>query len=126
MSVLDRFVRARRFRTSAAEYYDLAAEALNFDVRKRYLAIADHYIALAETELRADKLERKRRLEEMSAERAKKAAAARSSSIAQTPIPGPQPVKLRIIQGEGQRVVGQRRVRLPARSNLIITGTTQR
>ena len=72
MSVLERFVRVRRFRVCASEYYDLAGVSFNMDVRRRYLAIADHYAALAETELLSDRLERKRRLEELSAARAKK------------------------------------------------------
>jgi hypothetical protein len=88
------------------------------DVRKRYLAIADHYAALAETELRADRLERKRRLEEMSATRAKKAAADGRHRPAQAGIS--QRLKLRINQGE-RHGTDQRRSRLSARSNLTIT-----
>ena len=46
-------------------------------VRARYLAIADHYVALADAELRSDKLERKSRLAEMQAMRAAAARAER-------------------------------------------------
>jgi hypothetical protein len=121
MSVLERFVRVRRFRTRANEYYDLAVGSFDMDVRKRYLAIADHYAALAETELRADRLERKRRLEELRAARAKKTPADRQPRPAQGPTGPSQQLKLLIIQGE--RHMGQRRIRLPARSNLTITKT---
>ena len=115
MSVLERFVRVRRFRACASEYYDLAGGSFNMDVRKRYLAIADHYAALAEIELRSDRLERKRRLEEMNAARAKKSAADRHP--AQTGL-GPH-LRLRIIQGDGHGM--QRRIQLPARSSLTIS-----
>jgi hypothetical protein len=100
MSALERFVRARRFRTRASDYYELAAGASGLDVRGRYLAIADHYTALAETELRSDRLERKKRLEEMRAERDKRAAAARLQSADSAASRAPLPVKLRVIQGQ--------------------------
>jgi hypothetical protein len=70
------------------------------DVCKRYLAIGDHYAALAETELRSDRLERKRRLEEMSAARAKKLAADLRHRPAQILKRVSQPLKLSLIQRE--------------------------
>jgi hypothetical protein len=79
MSALERFVQARRFRARAAEYFELAADEIGLDVRARYLAIADHYTALADHELRSDRLERKKRLEEMSAARDKRAGRDRSA-----------------------------------------------
>jgi hypothetical protein len=119
MSVLERFVRARRFRSSAADYYELAAAAFNLDVRTRYLAIADHYTALAENELRSDRLERKKRLEEMRAEREKKAAAARVQRTDPMPSRASQPIKLRVIEGAKQAIRESRvdrRLRLAVRS----------
>jgi hypothetical protein len=65
MSVVERFVQSRRLRMRGTEYYDLAAGAFSINVRKRYLAIAEHCCALAESELRSDGLGRNRRLEEM-------------------------------------------------------------
>jgi hypothetical protein len=79
MSALERFEQARRFRARAAEYFELAADEIGLDVRARYLAIADHYTALADHELRSDRLERKKRLEEMSAARDKRAGRDRSA-----------------------------------------------
>jgi hypothetical protein len=72
MSVLDTFIRIRSYRDRADEYYRLAAEPFNFDVRERYLAVADHYAALAEAEFSADRVARKRRLQELDAERKRK------------------------------------------------------
>jgi hypothetical protein len=71
MSVLEVFVRARQYKDRAAEYFELAAQPFSEEVRARYLAIADHYMALAEGELRTDKLMRQKRLEQMRAEREK-------------------------------------------------------
>jgi hypothetical protein len=100
MSALERFVRARRFRARAAEYFELAADEVGLGVRARYLAIADHYTALADHELRSDRLERKKRLEEMRAARDKRGAAARLQSADQKSSRSPLPVKLRVIQGQ--------------------------
>jgi hypothetical protein len=63
------------------------------------LAIADHYVALADAELRSDRLERKSRLAEMQAMRA---AAAHAERDSRPPPATSEPVKLRIIQGGGQ------------------------
>jgi hypothetical protein len=130
MSALERFVRARRFRARAADYFELAADEVGLDIRARYLAVADHYTALADHELRSDRLERKKRLEEMGAARDKRAgrdrvaerdrfaerdrvaerergaerdwnaAAARAQSVDATSFRAPPPVKLRVIQGQ--------------------------
>jgi hypothetical protein len=119
MSALERFVRARQYRSCAADYYELAAGAFSVDVRARYLAIADHYTALAETELRSDRLERKKRLEDMRAERQKRAAAAKLQSSDPTPSRASQPIKLRVIQGAKQAIResrADRRPRLAVRS----------
>jgi hypothetical protein len=118
MSALERFVRARRFRSCAANYYELAAGAFSLDVRTRYLAIADHYTALADTELRSDKLERKKRLEEMRGEREKRAAATRLQRSDPMPVRALQPIKLRVIQGAKQPIResrADRRLRLAVR-----------
>jgi hypothetical protein len=117
MSVLERFVRMRQFRRCAADYYDLASGSFGTAVRARYLAIADHYVALADAELRSDRLERKSRLAEMQAMRAAAARAERDVRPAPAPL---EPVKLRIIQGDGPGA-GKRRITLPARSNLAMT-----
>jgi hypothetical protein len=69
MSALEVFVRARQYKDRAAEYYELAAQPFSEEVRARYLAIADHYMALAEGELRTDRLMRQKRLEQMRAAR---------------------------------------------------------
>lgn len=106
MSVLDRFVRIRRLRAQAAENYALAAESFGDSVRARYLAIADHYSALAEAELLSDKRERKFRLAEMQAARA----AARAQKPRE-PALSPPP-KLRLIKGAA---ADKRRMSLPAR-----------
>ena len=106
----------RQFRRCAADYYDLASGSFGTAVRARYLAIADHYVALADAELRSDRLERKSRLAEMQAMRA---AAARAENVRPAPAPL-EPVKLRIIQGDGSGA-GKHRITLPARSNLAMT-----
>jgi hypothetical protein len=71
MSALEIFVRIRQYRDRAAEFFELAAQPFTEEVRARYLAIADHYVALADAELRTDRLVRKKRLEQMRAEREK-------------------------------------------------------
>ena len=65
MSALERFERIRFLRARAAQYFALAFEASDMDVRTRYSRIAGHYIALAESELRSDKRERQQKLEEL-------------------------------------------------------------
>ncbi len=65
MSALERFERIRHLRARAAEYIALASEPCDIEVRNRYSRIAGHYIALAESELRSDKLERQQKLEEL-------------------------------------------------------------
>jgi hypothetical protein len=72
LSALQTFLRIRRYRESAEEYRQMATEAEAEDVRARYLAAAHHYISLAAAELRADQLERKRRLSEMQMLRAQR------------------------------------------------------
>jgi len=74
MSALEVFVRARQYKDRAAEYLALAAQPFSEEVRARYLAIADHYMALAEGEIRTDRLMRQKRLEQTRAERKKVAA----------------------------------------------------
>lgn len=104
MSVLERFVRVRRFRARAAAYSDLASESASDDVRERYLAIADHYNVLAETELRSDRLERKGRLEELRRERQTRAKAPRLKAAHREALEvaarAPEPVRLRVIEGQ--------------------------
>jgi hypothetical protein len=103
MSVLDTFIRIRGFRDRAAEYYRLAAEPFNLNVRERYLAIADHYAALADGELVADRLARKRRLQDMNAERNRKSFTGSVVANPAPPLPRPsEPPKLRVIAGGAQ------------------------
>ena len=130
MSVLDRFVRIRRFRAQAAENYALAAESFSDSVRARYLAIADHYTALADAELLSDKRERQFRLAEMQAKRA--AALAQKARLPAPAPAAPQPAaiaaaltaparKLRLIKGD-RITAGKHRIVLPARSGLVVAG----
>ena len=72
MSALKTFIRVRQYRQRAEKYYRMASDELSDDVRARYLAIGDHFSALAEAEIRADRLERKRRLDQMRADRLKR------------------------------------------------------
>jgi hypothetical protein len=104
MSVLEVFVRARQYRDRAAEYFELAAQPFSEEVRARYLAIADHYMALAEGEIRTDRLMRQKRLEQMRAEREKSRrtdAAPDADLKADEPPPrrAQEPAKLRLVQG---------------------------
>ena len=125
MSDLDRFVRIRRFRAQAAENYALAAESFSDSVRARYLAIADHYTALADAELLSDQRERKNRLAEMQAKRA----AARAQKVPETAPAVAQPRMLRLIQGNGataerdaHRIAAIGKVR----EHMSLTGTSDR
>jgi hypothetical protein len=117
VSVLERFVRMRLLRDRAAEYFDMSSGAFSVDVRARYLAIADHYSALAEAELLEDRLERRRRLETMRSDRVRRPVDAQSHRAPQIPTRAQQPVKLRVIQGDGKRE-SRSLVRLATRSNL--------
>ncbi|HEX3936544.1 MAG TPA: hypothetical protein VHX43_03485 [Xanthobacteraceae bacterium] len=118
-------------RAQAAENYDLAAASLGDSVRARYLAIADHYTALAEAELLSDKRERTFRLAEMQAKRA--AALARKAQPSTAAMPQPAAVaaaltaraarKLRLIKGDGT-AASKHRVILPARSGLVVAGVS--
>ena len=101
MSVLERFERIRALRARAAAYDALASDPENANVRARYLTIADHYTALAEAELRSDKLECRQRLAEL---RAKRASAVLRQSAHRSPPETPKAVKLRLIQGDGAGV----------------------
>ena len=107
MSVLETFVRICRYRTRAAEFRQLAGGSFSLDVRDRYLAIANHYFAIADAEQRSDKLRCKERLKELRYEREKKADArlkqpqVRVDREAQPRARGP--VKLRVIGGTGKR-----------------------
>ena len=69
MSVLRRFERIRYLRALAAEYSALASRPNETAVRARYTKIAAHYIALAESELRSDKVERQQKLEALRVKR---------------------------------------------------------
>jgi hypothetical protein len=50
--MLQAFVNARKYRGRAADYLNLAEEAFLENVRTRYIAISQHYVALAEAEER--------------------------------------------------------------------------
>ncbi|MGB6444898.1 MAG: hypothetical protein WBF47_06850 [Xanthobacteraceae bacterium] len=69
MSALQTFERMREYRQRAADYYRMASRNYSDDVRARYLAIADHFLSLADADMQADRLERKRRLQEMQSNR---------------------------------------------------------
>jgi hypothetical protein len=104
MSALEVFVRARQYKDRAAEYFELAAQPFSEEVRARYLAIADHYMALAEGEIRTDRLMRQQRLKQMHADRQK----SRRMDVAPDPRlkadhplgrPAQEPPKLRLVEG---------------------------
>jgi hypothetical protein len=109
--VLDTFIRIRGYRDRAAEFYRRAAKPNPFDVKQRYLAVADHYASLADGEVAADRLVRQRLLQERAAERKRDAVAAKDyAATAITakgkpePVPvserrPPEPPKLRVIAG---------------------------
>jgi hypothetical protein len=61
-------VRIRGYRTRS-RHYNLASGPYNNDVKARYLVIGDYYAGVAEAELVADRLERKKQLEEMRRDR---------------------------------------------------------
>jgi hypothetical protein len=71
MSALETFARIRQYKDRAAEFFELSGQPFSEEVRARYLAIADHYMALADAELRTDQLARKQRLDRMRSEREK-------------------------------------------------------
>ena len=103
MSALEVFVRARQYKDRAAEYFELAAQPFSEEVRARYLAIADHYMALAEGEIRADRLMRQKRLEQM---RAVREQSRRSDAVPETALKtndpplqhAQEPAKLRLVE----------------------------
>jgi hypothetical protein len=102
MSVLEVFVRARQYKDRAAEYFELAAQPFSDEVRARYLAIADHYMALAEGEIRSDRLMRQKRLEQMRAARvqSRRTAPETESKSDHPPAQHAQePAKLRLVEG---------------------------
>lgn len=104
MSALEVFVRARQYKVRAAEYFELAAQPFTEEVRARYLAIADHYMALAEAEIRTDSLMRQKRLGQMRAEREKSRRADTAPNVglrAGQPLgrPAQEPPKLRLVEG---------------------------
>ncbi len=104
MSALEVFVRVRQFKDRAAEFFELAAQPFSEEVRARYLAIADHYMELAEAEIRNDKLVRQKRLDLMRAERQKSlrkyAAPDLEAKPAHSPAPRlPEPAQLHFVQG---------------------------
>ena len=122
MSVLGTFVRIRRYRTRAADFQRLAGGSVSLDVRDRYLAIANHYIALANAEVLSDKLRRKERLKELRYEREQQVTVDQEA-----PQRGPVTIKLRVINSTGKRsasplAASRRRPRLVAHlSNLAVT-----
>jgi hypothetical protein len=131
MSVLETFVRIRRYRTRAADFQQLAGGSFSLDVRDRYLAIANHYFALADAEVLSDKLRRKERLKELRYEREQKAGdrlkQPQVTVDQEAPPRAPVTVKLRVINSTGKRSASplagsSRRPRLVAHlSNLAVT-----
>ena len=69
MSVLDDFLRMRRYRTQAAEFQWMADNASVPSVQRRYRSIARHYSELADREEQADKAKTAERLEQLRLER---------------------------------------------------------
>lgn len=122
MSVLETFVRIRRYRTRAADFQRLAGGSVSLDVRDRYLAIANHYIALANAEVLSDKLRRKERLKELRSEREQPQVKVDQEAPPRTPVT----IKLRVINSTGKRSASplsasRRRTRLAAHlSNLVV------
>jgi hypothetical protein len=70
MSVLDDFVRVRRYRNRAAEFDELADIEGFSVVGRRYRTIARHYKELADREERLDKARMAERLELLKSEAA--------------------------------------------------------
>lgn len=116
MSIFERSVQICRFQRSAADYYQLAALSLSTDVRKRYHAIADHYAALSKVNSARIVSREKSDVAQADVEGARRVAEMVQAIQDRTPVP--QPGKLHVIHGEGHGTGhGQRRIRLPARSN---------
>jgi hypothetical protein len=92
-------------------------------VRARYLAIADHYMALADAEIRTDQLIRRKRLDLMRSEREKSQRAADITPDADLKVDrrevprAPEPARLRLIKS-GKRL-DQRRSLGPAQPSRI-------
>ncbi len=86
----------------------MASGSFSLEVRERYLAIADHYIALAEAEVRSDRLARKTRLEQMRIEREKTGAKSPGGLTADRPaaVRRPGPTKPRSILGAREAAKG--------------------
>lgn len=130
MSVLETFVRIRRYRARAADFQRLAGGSLSLDVRDRYLAIANHYSALADAEVLSDKLRRNERLKELRYEREQKAVVQlkqpQFTLNQKAPPRAPETIKLRVISSTGRRsasplAASRRRPRLVAHlSNLAV------
>jgi hypothetical protein len=112
MSALETFVRARQYKDRAAEFFDLAGQPFSEEVRARYLAIADHYTALADAEIRTDKLIRRKRLDLMRSEREKSQRADVTpdadlkADLREAPR-APEPAKLRLVKS-GKRLAQRR------------------
>src|SRR5579863_8808447 len=99
MSVLGTFVRIRRYRTRAADFQRLAGGSVSLDVRDRYLAIANHYIALANAEVLSDKLQRQERLKELRYQREQAQVTVDQEALPRAPVT----IKLRVIKSTGRR-----------------------
>jgi hypothetical protein len=128
MSVLEVFVRARQYRDRAAEFFELAAQPFSEEVRARYLAIADHYMALAEAEIRTDRLIRQKRLEQMRAAREKARRADPAPAADRPPAPhAAGPAKLQPVQGAKQpaRRSSSGPAQMAAQSVFTIVGTAR-
>ena len=108
MSALEIFVRIRQYKDRAAEFFDLAAQPFSEEVRARYLAVADHYMALADAEIRADRLMRRKRLDHLrSARETSRHLDPTPDADAQADPPPPprpaEPAKLRVVHGAKRR-----------------------
>jgi hypothetical protein len=111
MSVLQTFEKIREYRQRAANYASLASSVYSEDVRARYLVIADHFVALADALMRADWLERKRRLEKMKADRSQRKRAWEAAPTVSRDLLGSKIVRLNLKQKtERIRIVDGRRV----------------
>jgi hypothetical protein len=97
MSVLDDFVRMRRYRNRAAEFDALADAAPVAVVARRYHTIARHYKELADREETLDKARMAERLEQLRLKRQETSAQASSA----TPSGAPAFLVLRFLAAQG-------------------------
>jgi hypothetical protein len=110
MSVLQTFELIREYRQRAANYARMADSPYSGDVCFRYSVIADHFTALADAVMRADRSERKKRLEKMQTKRALRKGAWEASSAINRDVFQSSLVRINFSQKtERLRIVDKRR-----------------